>query len=104
MLILGKSIYGGKFTDAKEGLKTKPTRGSLAMANSGKNSNTSQFFVVLTDDPAKLAKIAGKYVVFGKARLTEGGNELLESLNALGGQSDEKPSAPVWVEECGVVS
>ena len=78
-------------------------RGSLAMANSGKNSNSSQFFVVLTDDPAKLAKITGKYVVFGQMRLAEGGSELLESLNALGGQSDEKPLAPVWVEESGVL-
>ncbi|KAF8604425.1 cyclophilin-like protein [Ceratobasidium sp. AG-I] len=99
----GESIYGGKFADAKEGLKAKSVRGSLAMANSGKNSNTSQFFVIITDDPAKLAKITGKYVVFGKVRLTGGGNELLVSLNALGGQSDEKPSTPVWVEECGVL-
>lgn len=101
--IRSQSIYGGKFADAKEGLKAKPTRGSLAMANSGKNSNTSQFFIVITDDPTKLAKITGKYVVFGKARLEGGGSGLLESLNALGGSSSEKPSAPVWVEDSGVL-
>ncbi|KAG9102570.1 hypothetical protein FRC06_001764 [Ceratobasidium sp. 370] len=99
----GESIYGGKFADAKEGLKAKPELGSLAMANSGKNSNTSQFFIVLTSDPARLAKISGKYVVFGKARLAGGGKEVLERLNALAG-SDEKPTEPVWVQECGVLS
>ncbi|KAG8743228.1 hypothetical protein FRC10_000229 [Ceratobasidium sp. 414] len=98
----GQSIYGGKFADAKEGLKAKPELGSLAMANSGKNSNTSQFFVVLTSDPAKLAKISGKYVVFGKVRLTGGGKEVLERLGTLGG-NDEKPTKPVWVQECGVL-
>jgi cyclophilin family peptidyl-prolyl cis-trans isomerase len=72
------------------------------MANSGKNSNTSQFFVVLTSDPAKLAKIAGKYVIFGKARLDNGGSEVLDSLGALGG-SGEKPTVPVWIEDCGVL-
>lgn len=37
----GESIYGGGFADEKEGLKAKAARGALAMANSGKNSNTS---------------------------------------------------------------
>jgi cyclophilin family peptidyl-prolyl cis-trans isomerase len=72
------------------------------MANSGKNSNTSQFFIVLTSDPAKLAKITGKYVIFGKARLADGGDLVIQRLNALGG-SDEKPSEPVWIESCGVL-
>ncbi|KAG9123889.1 hypothetical protein FRC07_013608, partial [Ceratobasidium sp. 392] len=99
----GESIYGGKFADAKEGLKAKPELGSLAMANSGKNSNTSQFFIVLTGDTAKLAKISGKYVVFGKARLADGGEEILARLGALAG-NDEKPIKPVWIEECGVLS
>ncbi|CAE6431984.1 unnamed protein product [Rhizoctonia solani] len=99
----GESIYGGKFSDAKEGLRAKPEFGSLAMANSGKNSNTSQFFVVLTNDPAKLAKIAGKYVIFGKARITGEGEQVLKQLGALAG-ADERPLRPVWVESCGVLS
>ncbi|KAG8988078.1 hypothetical protein FRB90_002972 [Tulasnella sp. 427] len=63
----GESIYGGRFADAKEGLKNKFKFGSLGMANSGKNSNTSQFFVTLTDDEAMLAKLNGKLVCFGQA-------------------------------------
>ncbi|CAE6459502.1 hypothetical protein ACGC1H_004057 [Rhizoctonia solani] len=99
----GESIYGGKFADAKEGLKVKPEFGSLVMANSGKNSNTSQFFIVLTDNPTKLAKISGKYVVFGKARTTGEGEKVLRQLAALAG-ADERPLQPVWVESCGIIS
>ncbi|KAH7333603.1 cyclophilin-like domain-containing protein [Rhizoctonia solani] len=100
----GESIYGGKFADAKEGLKAKPEFGSLAMANSGKNTNTSQFFVVLTqDDATKLSKLTGKYVVFGRARITDDGKQVLQRLSALAG-TDERPLQPVWIESCGVLS
>jgi len=94
----GESIYGGKFNDEKEGLKKKPRRGTLAMANSGKNTNSSQFFVVLTDEESKLGKMNGKYVVFGE--LKEGWN-VLEQLDSVGGGPEGKPSVPVWVGGCG---
>ena len=94
-----KSIYGGKFNDEKEGLKRKMCRGSLAMANSGKNTNSSQFFVVLTEDSAKLAKMNGKYVVFGEV---ESGVDVLDKLDEVGGGVDGKSSTPVWVGDCGV--
>ena len=49
----GDSIYGGKFNDEKPGLKLKhDVAGVLSMANSGKNSNTSQFFFTLAPAPA----------------------------------------------------
>lgn len=37
-------------------------RGLLAMGNSGKNSNTSQFFITLED----VSRLTGKHVCFGK--------------------------------------
>ena len=68
------------------------------MANSGKNTNSSQFFIVLTDDEIKLSKMTGKYVVFGEL---QDGWEVLGRLNDVGGGPDGKPSMPVWVGACG---
>jgi len=94
-----QSIYGGKFNDDKAGFKTKLKKGSLAMANSGKNTNSSQFFVVLTDDETQLAKLDGKYVHFGQLR---DGLEVLDALDRIGSNTDGKPIRPAWVGGCGV--
>lgn len=68
------------------------------MANSGKNSNSSQFFVVLTADEAKLSKMNGKYVAFGEVT---SGWEVLDKLDEVGGGADGKSSQPVWIGGCG---
>ncbi|GAA6047700.1 hypothetical protein JCM3770_001727 [Rhodotorula araucariae] len=99
----GESIYGGAFNDEKDGLKVPFQLGTVAMANSGKNSNTSQFFIVLTSDPAKLKKLAGRYVAFGQVDLDdEGSRECLARLDAL---ADGKGGTvkKVWIDECNVV-
>lgn len=78
----GDSIYGGKFNDEKNGLKAKHDRlGVVAMANSGKNSNTSQFYITLAES---LPQLNGKHVVFG--HVVEG----LEVLQRIGMHPVEK--------------
>eukprot|EP00667_Euglena_gracilis_P032745 EG_transcript_51269 len=57
----GESIYGGAFPD-ENFLQTHGKRGILSMANSGKDSNGSQFFVTLKATP----HLNGKHVVFGQ--------------------------------------
>ncbi|HXL36175.1 MAG TPA: peptidylprolyl isomerase [Ktedonobacteraceae bacterium] len=55
---------GYKFSD--EPVKGKYTKGCVAMANSGPNTNGSQFFICTGDDTAKLQK---SYNLFGRVVL-----------------------------------
>lgn len=93
----GDSIYGGKFKDESAGLKRDFKRGSIGMANSGKNSNTSQFFFVIADSECK--KLNGKHVCFGE--IVEG-IEVLDLINDCCEVKSDQPCEEVFVDNCGV--
>lgn len=58
----GQSIWGKNFQDEFDGPLTHNERGVVSMANKGKNTNSSQFFI--TYKPAK--HLDRKHTIFGK--------------------------------------
>jgi cyclophilin family peptidyl-prolyl cis-trans isomerase len=67
-------------------------RGALAMANSGPNTNGSQFFIVTAESCPWLD---GKHTVFG--RVTEG-MEVVERISALPRDAGDRPRDDVTIE------
>ncbi|KAF3911726.1 Phosphatase [Arthrobotrys entomopaga] len=82
----GKSIYGEKFADENFNHK-HTTPGLLSMANSGKNTNGSQFFITTVP----LGYLDNKHVVFGEVIDDDDGSmDLVMRISALGKRPDGK--------------
>nr|XP_023656014.1 NK-tumor recognition protein isoform X3 [Paramormyrops kingsleyae]XP_023656015.1 NK-tumor recognition protein isoform X3 [Paramormyrops kingsleyae] len=89
----GESIYGGYFED--ENFKLKHDRAFLlSMANRGKDTNGSQFFITTKMAP----HLDGVHVVFG---LVISGFEVVKKIESLKTDSASRPYADVRVIDCG---
>merc|ERR1719181_868967 len=77
----GESIYGSTFADEWEHGTIKHTEpGLLSMANRGKNTNGSKFFITV----AATSWLDGKHVVFGRVVK---GMDVVKKLEAVGSRS-----------------
>ncbi|KAG8525520.1 Peptidyl-prolyl cis-trans isomerase B [Bacidia gigantensis] len=89
----GKSIYGAKFAD--ENFKLKHSKvGILSMANSGKDTNGSQFFITT----AITNWLDGKHVVFGE--VIEG-YEIVEKVENVDKLPGDKPERTIKIVKSG---
>ncbi|XP_076940551.1 peptidyl-prolyl cis-trans isomerase CYP40-like [Bidens hawaiensis] len=91
----GESIYGSKFEDENFELKHE-RKGMLSMANSGRNTNGSQFFITTTRTP----HLDGKHVVFG--RIIKGMGIVRSVEHTTTGENDV-PTLDVIIEDCGEI-
>ena len=88
----GTGSGGPGYTFEDEFNDQKVVRGALAMANSGPNTNGSQFFIVTTESASWLD---GKHTVFG--RVTDG-MDVVNAISALDTDPQDRPRAAVVIE------
>ncbi|KAF6843656.1 Peptidyl-prolyl cis-trans isomerase-like 2 [Colletotrichum musicola] len=80
----GTSVWGKNFQDEFDGPLTHDARGTLSMANKGKNTNSSQFFI--TYGPKK--HLDNKHTVFGKVI---GGLDVLSKIEDVPTDGSDRP-------------
>eukprot|EP00545_Synedropsis_sp_CCMP1620_P005289 CAMPEP_0119009886 /NCGR_PEP_ID=MMETSP1176-20130426/4659_1 /TAXON_ID=265551 /ORGANISM="Synedropsis recta cf, Strain CCMP1620" /LENGTH=443 /DNA_ID=CAMNT_0006962469 /DNA_START=66 /DNA_END=1397 /DNA_ORIENTATION=- len=90
----GTSIYGDTFDD-ESFVRKHAVRGQLSMANSGPNTNGSQFFITFKPTP----HLDGKHVVFGEV---VAGEAVLQAMEKVPTGRNNVPKVPLVVLDCGV--
>ena len=88
----GTGTGGPGYTFEDEFNQHKIVRGALAMANSGPNTNGSQFFIVTTGAAPWLD---GKHTVFGQV---SAGQDVVERIGTTDTDGRDRPVEPIGIE------
>ncbi|XP_070205955.1 RING-type E3 ubiquitin-protein ligase PPIL2-like [Littorina saxatilis] len=91
----GESAWGDAFKDELKPNLTHAGRGVLSMANSGPNTNKSQFFFTYRS----ARQLDGKHAVFGRL---VGGLETLDAMEKVEVDKKDKPKEEMKIESCVV--
>lgn len=94
----GTGDPGYKFADeinpTSDLYKTGYKKGVVAMANSGPNTNGSQFFIMAVDYP-----LPPLYTIFGRVTA---GQEVVDAINAVKTGANDRPESPVVINSIAV--
>jgi peptidyl-prolyl cis-trans isomerase-like 3 len=88
----GQSIYGKPFDDEIRSTLRFNARGVVAMANSGPDTNKSQFFVTYS----KQAHLDGKYTIFGK--VIDGADSTLDEMERVPVNPKNRPLTEIRLD------
>lgn len=88
----GSSIWGKNFADEVDNPLVHDTRGVLSMANKGKDTNSSQFFITYRPVP----HLNRKHTIFGHV---VGGAEVLSRLEAVKTDDKDRPTEDCILED-----
>lgn len=86
----GESIYGGTFEDEITRNLKHTGAGVVAMANSGPNTNTSQFYIALKPLP----HLDGKHTIFGRIH---SGMAVVQRISMVNTDADDRPRDPITI-------
>ncbi|PIK58991.1 putative peptidyl-prolyl cis-trans isomerase-like 2-like [Apostichopus japonicus] len=91
----GNSSWGGTFQDEFKPNLTHSGRGILSMANSGPDTNKSQFFITYRS----CTHLDGKHTVFGRV---VGGMDTLSAMEKVETDKKDRPKEEIQIKDCMV--
>jgi cyclophilin family peptidyl-prolyl cis-trans isomerase len=92
----GDGTGGPGYSFEDEPNEHRVERGALAMANSGPNTNGSQFFIVTAD---ACPWLDGKHTVFGKVAA---GQDVVDRISSVDRDARDRPLEPVLIESVSI--
>jgi peptidyl-prolyl cis-trans isomerase-like 2 len=87
----GSSIWGKNFQDEFDGPLTHNARGIMSMANKGKNTNSSQFFITYRPVP----HLDRKHTIFGRV---VGGMDVLTKMEDVPTDGSDRPLHKIFIK------